>query len=65
MATIKFGKQCDGCGIRHANYDVEDIAYCNFCGRDLCDKCGADKSFGDHNLIETADGYRTRDCEGG
>lgn len=60
MATIRFGARCDLCGVSHSNYSVEDIAWCEGCGRDLCDLCGEKTG---HRILREWDVDQTRQRE--
>ena len=62
MAIVMFGKRCDRCGTVHDNYDVADIAGCQDCERDLCDRCGGETG---HVVVSEwdADQQRLRSCE--
>ena len=58
---VKFGKQCDACGVLHNDYSVGDIAYCDDCEQDLCDACAEPE----HVVVKEwdVDTERTRSCE--
>lgn len=60
MVTVRFGAKCDRCWVIHNDYDVGDIAWCEDCGLDLCDKCAElDK----HQTIDRDERGRIRHCE--